>query len=165
MLTLKCSSLGSLYCGGWTWCVITASNHGRRGGHTVAALSLLCRLWADESISNRSGIVLASGTLHLITSNRATGHYSEDQMSLKKGNVLFISVVSGAIYIQPITIIMWACCLSEYTVIPWCINYSRRSILHVEQGPDHHCIILHTYWCSNLSKPRIAYCHLQWLGL
>ncbi len=65
---------------------------------TIASPLLLCRLKADESISNRSGIVLASGTLRLITSNRATGHYSEDQMSLKKGDVLFISVVSGAIH-------------------------------------------------------------------
>lgn len=75
--------------------------------------SFSCRLWADESISNRSGIVLASGTLCLITSNRATGHYSEDQMFLKKENVLFISIVSGYVcmYVchkQPITI-MWAC--------------------------------------------------------
>lgn len=68
---------------------------------TIPVPLLLCRLRADESIPNRSGIVLASGTLHLIASNRATAaHYSEDQMSLKKGNVLFISVVSGAIYIH-----------------------------------------------------------------
>lgn len=62
----------------------------------IAVLLLLCRL----SISSRLGIVLASRTLHLIMSDRATRHYSEDQMSLgKKGNVLFISLVRGAIYI------------------------------------------------------------------
>lgn len=92
--------------------------------------SFSCMLWADESISNRSGIVLASGTLCLITSNRATGHYSEDQMFLKKENVLFISIVSGYVcmYVcmSQTAYYHYVSLLSEYTVIPWYISYSSK---------------------------------------
>ncbi len=37
------------------------------------------------------------------------------------------------------------------------MNYSSKGAygpLHIEQGPDHHCVILHTYWFSNLSKAQ-----------
>lgn len=60
-------------------------------------LDILKAVLANESIPNRSGFVLASGTLHPVTSNRATQHYSGDQMSLGKINVVFISIGSGAI--------------------------------------------------------------------
>lgn len=63
---------------------------------TAAALSSSCRLRDDKSISNRSSIVWASGTLDPITSNSAARHYSEDRMSLRNGDILFISLVSGA---------------------------------------------------------------------
>ena len=73
----------------------------------VVALLLSCSLGLYQSISNRSGIILASRTHSHIMSNRLAKHESDDQMSLNKDNVLFISIASGPIHlVQPINIIM-----------------------------------------------------------
>lgn len=125
---------------------------------TVAVVLLPSSLWAYESVSNRLGIVLTSGTLTLITSNRATAHYSEDQMSPNKGNVLFISKESGALDIQPRTIIMWACCLEwihSDSLIDKLLLYRRHCwfcsvcLCHRENSPNSSHSAPETRWVSN----------------